>query len=611
KVWAKPWAQLWIKQSYFNVYPFVTGNTVEALSYDYSATIEASFLQPRFLLLLYSQCRKQNRLNLICHFLQCLAEPLKPQYEGGIINNPEFNNGLVGWSIFGHGKIEKRNSKEGNTFAVAHTRYNPYDSFSQKLYMQKEKIYTLSAWIQVSEGKELVSVKVKTRKGYRTAGTVFAESGCWSMLKGGLTVDSSGPAEIYFESNNTRVEIWADNVSLQPFTKEQWRSHQDQSIEKARKGKVKIQVVDSQGKILAGAKVSIRQNSASFPFGSAINKEILTNQAYQNWFTSRFTVTVFVNEMKWYSTENTRGKDDYSVSDAMVKFAKQHDIAVRGHNIFWDDERYQPWWVKSLTTDQLRRAAEHRANSVVIKYAGQLIHWDVVNENLHWSFLEDKLGKNFSAAVFKNTHRLDRKATLFLNEYNTIEESGDAKAAPSVYLQKLREIQSYQGNPAQVIGIGLEGHFRIANIPYMRAGIDTLAATGMPIWLTEVSVDQSPNQVQYLEEILREAHSHPAVQGIVLWTAWHPGKCYKLCLTDNNFRNLPAGDVVDKLIQEWKTHGVGITDSNGIFETSLFHGDYNVTISHPMTNSSSAQSFKVAAAESSQETTLHVQISNI
>ncbi|KAF9625841.1 hypothetical protein IFM89_027445 [Coptis chinensis] len=457
------------------------------------------------------------------------------------------------------------------------------------------KTILVSAWIQVSEGKELVSAKVKTRKGYRTAGTVFAESGCWSMLKGGLTVDSSGPAELYFESNNTRVEIWADNVSLQPFTKEQWRSHQDQSIEKARKGKVKIQAVDSQGKILAGAKVSIRQNSASFPFGSAITKEILTNQAYQNWFTTRFTVTVFENEMKWYSTENTRGKDDYSVSDAMVKFAKQHDIAVRGHNIFWDDGRYQPWWVKSLPTDQLRRAAEHRANSVITKYARQLIHWDVVNENLHWSFFEDKLGKNFSAAVFKNTHRLDRKATLFLNEYNTIEENEDAKAAPSVYLQKLREIHSYQGNPAQVIGIGLEGHFRIANIPYMRAGIDTLAAAGAVL----------------RGEILREAHSHPAVQGIVLWTGWHPDKCYKKCLTDNNFRNLPTGDVVDKLIQEWKMHGVGITDSNGIFETSLFHGDYNVTISHPMTNSSSAQSFKVAAAESSQETTLHVQISNI
>jgi hypothetical protein len=34
------------------------------------------------------------------------------------------------------------------------------------------------------------------------------------------------------QSNNPSVEIWADNVSLQPFTKEEWRSHQDNNIER-------------------------------------------------------------------------------------------------------------------------------------------------------------------------------------------------------------------------------------------------------------------------------------------------------------------------------------------------------------------------------------------
>lgn len=28
------------------------------------------------------------------------------------------------------------------------------------------------------------------------------------------------------------VEIWVDSVSLQPFTQEQWRAHQDEAIEK-------------------------------------------------------------------------------------------------------------------------------------------------------------------------------------------------------------------------------------------------------------------------------------------------------------------------------------------------------------------------------------------
>ena len=35
-------------------------------------------------------------------------------------------------------------------------------------------------------------------------------------------------------SNDTSVEIWVDSVSLQPFTKEEWRTHQDQSVEKVK-----------------------------------------------------------------------------------------------------------------------------------------------------------------------------------------------------------------------------------------------------------------------------------------------------------------------------------------------------------------------------------------
>lgn len=39
----------------------------------------------------------------------------------------------------------------------------------------------------------------KTVSGFTHAGAIVAESKCWTMLKGGLTVDASGPAELYFE----------------------------------------------------------------------------------------------------------------------------------------------------------------------------------------------------------------------------------------------------------------------------------------------------------------------------------------------------------------------------------------------------------------------------
>jgi hypothetical protein len=92
-------------------------------------------------------------------------------------------------------------------------------------------------------------------------GHVIAKHGCWSLLKGGIVANFSSPAEILFEvkwfssylvlyitvdicytlltkiyvsmqSENPTVELWVDSVSLQPFTRKQWRSHQDNSIER-------------------------------------------------------------------------------------------------------------------------------------------------------------------------------------------------------------------------------------------------------------------------------------------------------------------------------------------------------------------------------------------
>ncbi|KAF5733210.1 putative Endo-1 4-beta-xylanase C precursor [Tripterygium wilfordii] len=425
----------------------------------------------------------------------CLEKPHKPQYDGGVIINPELNQGLKGWSVFGAAKVEHR-ELGGNKFVVAYSRNQPFDGVSQKLHLQKNKLYTFSAWIQVSDGNVPVSAIFKTSNGTKFAGAIVAESNCWSMLKGGLTVDASGPAELYFESKNTSVEIWVDSISLQPFTQQEWTSHQDQSINKARMTKLRIKAVDKQGNPLPNATVSIQQTSSSFPFGCAINNNILTNFAYRYWFLSKgFGVTTFENELKWYSTEKIRGHEDYSQADQMLRFAKLHRIAVRGHNIVWDDPKSQPWWVTSLSPKDLLQATWKRVNSVVSRYKGQVIGWDVVNENLHNNFFESKLGEKASGTIFNWTHSIDGATTLFMNEYNTIEQSGDSQSSPARYLQKLREIQSFAGNIK--MGIGLEGHFSTPNIPYMRSSIDTLAATRLPVWLTEIDVEKSPRQINY------------------------------------------------------------------------------------------------------------------
>lgn len=555
------------------------GFDVNGLSYDYTASIE------------------------------CLAKPHKPQYRGGIIVNPELNLGVKGWSTFGNAKIQHRES-EGNKFIVAHGRNQPHDSISQKTYLQRSKLYTFSAWIQVSSSSAPVSAIFKTSSGFVHVGAIVAESGCWSMLKGGLTVNASGSAELYFESKNTSVEIFVDSISLQPFTEKQWNSHQQQSIEKVRKTNVRIQAVTEQGNPLENATIIIQQKAPGFPFGVAINKNILANTAYRNWFTSKpFKVTTFEDEMKWYTTEPYRGQEDYSAADALVQFAKQHQIAVRGHNVFWEDPHYQVGWLTSLSGQQFSDASYKRLNSIMGRYKGQVIAWDVSNENLHFNFFESKMGATASAEFYNWASKADDTATLFLNDYNTIEESGDKDSIPAKYLQKLRDIRGFPGNRNAKMAIGLESHFRTPNIPYIRSSIDTLAGANVPIWITELDVVSGPNQASYLEQILREVHSHPKIQGIVIWAAWKPSGCYRMCLTDNSFKNLPTGDVVDKLTSEFGlTSGLaaGTTNANGFFEASLFHGDYEVKITHPLVDSPLVRGLNVAPTTEPQQQ-LHVQ----
>ncbi|URE39598.1 hypothetical protein MUK42_34426 [Musa troglodytarum] len=530
--------------------------------------------------------------------------PPRPQYGGGIVRNPEFNDGLKGWSVFGYGQIAERTSDTGNRFLATDRRSLPHQSMSQKVYLQRGMLYTFSgiamskpaSTAYVDQGNTTVTAIFKTAKdGFVHVGAVEARSGCWLMLKGGLTAKSSGPAEFLFESKNTSVEIWVDSVSLQPFTEDQWRAHQAESINRVRKKTVAIQAVDANGHALPGASISIQQRRSGFPLGCALKSTILQSSAYQSWFTARFTVTTFTNEMKWYSNEAVEGNETYAEADAMLAFAKQHGIAVRGHNVVWDDTRYVQNWVQSLPTQKLREAVNRRFNSVMTRYRGQVIAWDVVNENVHYSYYESRLGENASSIFYQQAHQLDPNALMFLNDYNTLEAPEDEKVTPEKYLQKLQQIRSFGNFPR--MAIGLEGHFTTPDISYMRSALDKLAGANVPIWLTEVDVAHS-DESKHLEDILREAYSHPAVQGIVIFGVWNPKGCFsRMCLTDVNFKNLPTGDVVDELISEWRTHNVAATtDADGLHRAELFHGEYEITINHPSSNASSVRSLTVDSA---------------
>ena len=83
---------------------------------------------------------------------------------------------------------------------------------------------------------------------------------------------------------------------------------------------------------------------------------------------------VFENELKWYATEPDQGQVNYTIADNMLEFIRANQIIARGHNIFWEDRKYTPQWVRDLTGPELQSAVNSRIHSLMNKYKEEFIH---------------------------------------------------------------------------------------------------------------------------------------------------------------------------------------------------------------------------------------------
>ncbi|RXH87623.1 hypothetical protein DVH24_034523 [Malus domestica] len=541
-------------------------------------------------------------------YTECKLQPEEPLYGGGIIVDRLGNSassGVYSTSFILHnltqGTIYCFSSWVSQLFTLLVNYFFCCWMLGWELVVRLQRIVVmfilsnLFSWVKIEgAGSALIRASLKTEnETNKCVGTVLAKHGCWSFLKGGFVLNSpSQLSTLFFQNADDRdVNIEITSSSLQPFSVQQWSTYQQYMINTKRKRAVTVHVSDKQGKRLQGLEIDIEQVSKDFPFGSAIAKTILGNLPYQDWFAKRFNAAVFENELKWYATEPEQGKTNYTIADQMLQFVRANQVIARGHNIFWEDPKYTPQWVRNLTGSDLQSAVNSRIQSLMSKYREEFVHWDVSNEMLHFDFYEQKLGPNATLHFFETAHKSDPLATLFMNDFNVVETCSDVNSTVDSYISRLRELRH---GGALMDGIGLEGHFTVPNLPLMRAILDKLATLGLPIWLTEVDISSTldkETQAIYLEQVLREGFSHPSVNGIMLWTAMHPNGCYQMCLTDNNLQNLPAGDVVDKLLKEWQTGEIeGQTDEHGSYSFYGFLGEYKVSVKYGNRSSSSTLS---------------------
>lgn len=75
-------------------------------------------------------------------------------------------------------------------------------------------------------------------------------------------------------------------------------------------------------------------------------------------------------------------------------------------------------------------------------------------------------------------------------------------------------------------GIGAQGHIGDVFKSYTKSQLDILATSGKPVWITELDVyfteKDEQRQADNFEAMMRIAFSHPAVEGIMLWSTVIP-----------------------------------------------------------------------------------------
>lgn len=238
------------------------------------------------------------------------------------------------------------------------------------------------------------------------------------------------------------------------------------------------------------------------------------------------------NAGKWGEVEARRDKMDWSGLDAAYRLARDHGFPFQMHVMVWGNQ--QPKWMENLPPAEQREEIEEWFAAVAARYP-DLEFVEVVNEPLNDP--PNKRGKgggNYLNALggdgasgwdwILESYRLARRyfpqAKLLINDYNITNKDENTRR----YLEIIELLRKEN----LVDGIGVQGHAFAtkADVPMSvhRANLDRLAATGLPIYVTELDIDGPTDEAQLADyqRVFPVFWEHPAVKGITLW-GYRPG----------------------------------------------------------------------------------------
>jgi GH35 family endo-1,4-beta-xylanase len=382
-----------------------------------------------------------------------------------------------------------------------------------------------------------------------------------------------------------------------------WRAVAAANIAKNRMADLTVHVLDAQGAPVSGAQVSVNMIRNAFGFGTAqAGHDFLPGASsdagvaslwdtYRSYLPSLFNISVEENALKWQSVAGDWGPSwNLALGVASIDWADQHGLRTRGHNLIWPSWKNSPAAVKTLAAADLRTTVNQHIQDEVTALAGQVDHWDVVNEPFDNHDITDLLGNcttpncetglDEMATWFTQARAIDAKPKLFINDYAILEGGGGTTSHRDEYE---RVIQGLITRNAPLDGIGLQGHFATAltSPDDLMALLDRFGAY-KELWVTEYDITITDFLLagDYTRDFMTVLYSHPAVAGFVMWGFWDGAHSKKNApLFTQDWKLKPAGVAYyDLVFNQWWTCTGGSTDETGAYVANGHLGDYTVSV---------------------------------
>lgn len=246
--------------------------------------------------------------------------------------------------------------------------------------------------------------------------------------------------------------------------------------------------------------------SRGLRFGSAINSAALTDRDYLALINRECGSLVAENEHKIYVVQGREGPMQWTRPDALVDFAEQNGMAMRGHVLLWNRDEFLPNWMRDANFDQSRMATylEDYLVAMTSRYQARIASWDVVNETIDPATGQQRdtlftrtFGPDVVDWAFRRTRELLPDTQLVYNDYMIWEPGNEAHRSGVLKL-----LEGFRARNVPIDAFGIQGHLGTGEGDLMedypdpqsrewRDFVDEIVAMGYDIIISEFDVNDT------------------------------------------------------------------------------------------------------------------------